>query len=143
MVYVAAPSAGSRWAWWQWAWLLLLAMSALPTSYYAYQEMQQTERMLRMQLIEHYSLWETDPLYRGTRQSWTRFAARLLNTDQLIERVRTQQGEVADEIERDFRRDGVFALGKVIAMYLAAWATALALVYGASALIAIRRHSQA
>src|SRR5258706_272535 len=142
MVYVAAPSAARRWAWWQWAWLLLLAISALPTSYYAYQEMQQTERMLRMQLIEHYSLWKTDSLYRGTPQSWTRFAARLLDTDQLIERVRAQQGEVADEIERDFRRDEAFALGKVIGTYLAAWATALGLVYGPGALIAIRRHSQ-
>ena len=143
MLYVAVPSAAGRWAWWQWAWLLLLVVSALPTSYYAYQEMQQTERTLRMQLIQHYSLWETDPLYRGTPQSWTRFAARLLDTDQLIERVRAQQGEVADEIEQDFRRDGAFALGKVIVTYLAAWATALALVYGAGALIAIRRHSQA
>jgi hypothetical protein len=139
MVSAPALPAAGRYAWWQWTWLLLVAVSALPTAYYAYQELQQTERTLRMQLIERYSLWETDPLYRGTPQSWTRFAARLLNTDQLIERVRVKQRALADQIEEDFQRDTALARGKVIAVYLAAWGMPLALVYGAGWLIERRR----
>lgn len=142
MVSAAALPAAGRYAWWQWAWLLLVAVSALPTAYYAYQELQQTERILRMQLIERYSLWETDPLYRGTPQSWTRFAARLLNTDQLIERVRVKHGALADQIEQDFQRDTALARGRVIAIYLLAWGMPLALVYGAGWLIERRRRSQ-
>ena len=142
MVSAAALPAAGRYAWWQWAWLLLAAVSALPTAYYAYQELQQTERILRMQLIERYSLWETDPLYRGTPQSWTRFAARLLNTDQLIEHVRVKHGALADQIEQDFRLDTALARGKVIAIYLSAWGVPLALMYSAGWLIDRRRRSQ-
>ena len=139
MVSAAALPAAGRYAWWQWAWLLLVAVSALPTAYYAYQELQQTERISRVQLIDRYRLWETDPLYRGTPQSWTRFAARLLNTDQLIEHVRVKQGALADQIEEDFRRDIALARGDVIAIYLSAWGMPLALVYGAGWLIERRR----
>jgi hypothetical protein len=142
MVSAAALPAAGRYAWWQWAWLLLAVVTALPVAYYAYQKLQQTEQVLRMQLIERYSLWETDPLYRGTPQSWTRFAARLLNTEQLMERVRVKHDALADQIEQDFRRDAALARGKVIAIYLSAWGVPLALVYGAGWLIERRRRSQ-
>ena len=120
-----------RLAWWQWAWLLLATASLPPASYHAYQELQSVERDLRVQLIQRYSLWETDPNYRGTPQSWTRFAAMLLNTSQLMRRVREKQGELTDRIEEDFRRDAALAHGKVVVAYALGWATPLALLYGA------------
>jgi len=120
-----------RLAWWQWAWLLLAAVSLPPVSYHAYQTLEAVGRDLRVQLIQRYSLWETDPDYRGTPQAWTRFAAILLNTDQLMQRVREKQGEVADQIEENFRRDAAFAQGKVIGLYLLSWGVPLALLYGA------------
>ena len=77
-----------RFAWWQWAWLLVAAVSLAPVSYYAYQALQNVQRDLRVQLIQRYSLWESDQNYRGNPQSWTRLAAMLLNTSQLLRRVR-------------------------------------------------------
>ena len=120
-----------RLAWWQWAWLLLAIISSAPVSYHAYQSIQNLERDMRVQLIQSYSLWETAPNYRGTPQSWTRFAAILLNTDQLMRRIREQQGGLTDQIEEDFRRDSALAHGKVIAVYLLGWGIPLALLYGA------------
>ena len=116
---------------WQWAWLLLAAVSLPPTAYYGYQESQQVGRTLRVQLIERYSLWEADPGYRGTPQAWARFASLLLDTDQLMERVRTKHGALAEQIELDFRRDAALAHGRVIAVYLLGWGAPLGLLYGA------------
>ncbi len=120
-----------RLAWWQWAWLLVAVTSLAPVSYYAYQTSQNVQRDMRVQLIQRYSLWESDPNYRGTPQSWTRFAAMLLNTSQLMRRVREKHGELADKIEEDFGRDSALAQGKVIAVYLLSWGAPLALLYGA------------
>ena len=120
-----------RLAWWQCAWLLLAVISLPPVVYYAYQELQGVQRDLRVQLIRQYSLWENDPTYRGTPQSWTRFAAMLLNTDQLMRRVREKHGEVADKIEEDFQRNAFFAYGTVIVFYLLSWGAPLGLLYGA------------
>ena len=119
-----------RLAWWQWAWLLVAAISLAPVSYYAYQTSQNVQRDMRIQLIQRYSLWESDPNYRGTPQAWTRFAAMLLNTSQLMQRVRDKQGDLVDKIEEDFRRDSALAQGKVIASYLLSWGIPVALVYG-------------
>lgn len=116
-------------AWWQWTWLVLAIASLLPTAYYAYVESQQVGRALRVQLIESYSLWETDPAYRGTPQAWTRFASFLLDTDQLFDRVRMKHGALAEQIELDFRRDAALAHGKVMVSCLLAWGLPLALLY--------------
>jgi hypothetical protein len=115
---------------WQWAWLLLAVTAFLPAAYFAYQDVEEAGRVMRVQLIQSYSLWESDPAYRGTPQQWTRFAAWLLNTDQLMERVRAKHGALADQIELDFRRDTVLAQGAVVAGYLLAWALPLAVLYG-------------
>lgn len=117
---------------------MLAIASALPAAYYANQELQQVERALHTQMIERYSLWETEPLYRGTPREWTRFAAWLLDADQLMERVRMKHGALADPIEQDFRRDRVFAMGKVVAIYLSGWGIPLALLYGAGAFFSRR-----
>lgn len=123
---------------WQWAWLFAAVISLLPVAYYAYQALQENDRAARMQLIERYSLWESDPQYRGSPQNWTRFAARLLNTAQLFERVRDKQGPLTDQIEQDYEFDAALSRARILAAYLAAWAVPLALVYGAGWL-AVRR----
>lgn len=118
-----------RLAWWQWAWLLLAAASLPPATYWAYQALQETDRSMHVQLIQRYSLWETDPRYAGTPESWTRFAAMLLSTRQLMRRVREKHGALADQIEQDFQLDAVIAQSKVVAAHLAAWGAPLALFY--------------
>lgn len=128
-----------RLARWQWAWLLLAAASLPPVAYLAYQALQETERFMHVQLIQHYSLWETDPRYAGTPQSWTRFAAMLLSTGQLMRRVREKHGALADQIEQDFQLDAVIARSKIIAVHLAAWGAPLALLYAAGWFIQRRK----
>ena len=130
-------------AWWQLAWLLVAAVSLAPVSYYAYQELQKVQRELRVQLIQRYSLWESDPNYRGTPQAWTRFAAMLLTNGQLMRRVREKHGALTEKIEEDFQRDSALAQGKVIVVYLSGWAIPLALLYGAGWLYQRRKLSAA
>lgn len=115
---------------WQWGLLLLAVLTLLPAAYFAYQDTLEAGRVQRVQLIERYRLWETAPEYRGTPQSWTRFAAWLLDTDQLLERVRVQQGALAEQIETDFRRDLVLVYGRIAGGYLLLWMAPLALLYG-------------
>jgi hypothetical protein len=131
MSFLTVVSSMRRLAWWQCAWLLLATSSLAPVSYHAWQALEDVQRDLRVQLIRQYSLWETDPNYRGTPQAWTRFAAMLLNTDPLMRRVHEKQGEVADKIEEDFQRNAFFGYGKVIVLYCLGWGAPLALLYGA------------
>lgn len=112
-----------------------------PAGYFAYQDALEARRVTRVQLIERCSLWETAPEYAGSPQSWTRFAAWLLDSDQLMERVRMKYGALAEEIELDFRRDLVLVYGRVIAGYLLLWLAPLALLYGAGHLYRRRRRS--
>ncbi len=116
---------------WQWLWLALAVVTLVPAAYFAYADTLEVARVARVQLIEHYRLWETAPDYAGTPQAWTRFAAWLLDTDQLMERVRMQQGTLAEQIEIDFRRDLLLACGRTAGAYLLLWLTPLALLYGA------------
>ena len=117
-----------------WAWLIVAALTLLPAAYFAYLDSGEAARVMRVRLIEHYRLWETAPEYAGTPQAWTRFAAWLLDTDQLMERVRMREGALAEQIEIDYRRDMLLVCGKIIGAYLLAWLTALALLFGAARL---------
>ena len=124
---------------WQWGLLALAAVSLVPYGYFAYVDALEASRVARVQLIEHYSLWETAPDYAGSPQAWTRFAAWLLDTDQLMERVRAKHGALAEQIEIDFRRDLLLVCGGIIVAYLLLWLTPLALLYGAGRLYRRRR----
>ena len=109
-------------------------MSLVPLAWLAYVDTLEAVRVARVQLIEHYRLWETAPDYAGSPQAWTRFAAWLLDTDQLMERVREMHGALAEQIELDFRRDLVLVCGRTIVVYLLWWLAPLALFYGAARL---------
>lgn len=123
---------------WQWAWLLVAAISLPYVAYQGYQSVQESARVARVQLIERYSLWETDPRYAGTPQAWTRFAARLLNERQLLQKVREKHGALADQIEQDYEFDTSLTQAGIIARYFAAWGAPLALLYGVGWLLARR-----
>ena len=131
-----------RLAAWQWAWLLAAALSLPPVAYYSYKAVQENARLARVQLIERYSLWESDPRYAGTPRNWTRFAAMLLDTRQLMQRVRAKHGALADQIEQDLEFDNALAQSRTIAAYLAAWGGPLALLYGAGWLFERRKRQQ-
>ncbi len=124
----------SRLAAWQWGLLALAAMSFVPLAWLAYVDTLEAARVARVQLIEHYRLWETAPDYAGSPQAWTRFAAWLLDTDQLMERVREMHGALAEQIELDYRRDLVLVCGRTIGAYLMMWMAPLALLYGVARL---------
>ncbi len=105
-------------------------VSLVPLAWLAYVDTLKAARVARVQLIEHYRLWESAPDYAGSPQAWTRFAAWLLDTDQLMERVRAMHGALAEQIELDFRRDLVLICGRTIVAYLLLWLAPLALLYG-------------
>ena len=75
----------ARWRAW---WLLLAVLSAMPTAYFANQALLQTKVELQMRLIVQNSLWESDASYAGSPRDWTRFAAWLLDTEQLLAMLR-------------------------------------------------------
>jgi hypothetical protein len=124
---------------WQWVWLALAAATLVPAAWCAYADTLEAARVARVQLIEHYRLWETAPDYAGTPQAWTRFAAWLLDTDQLMERVRVKHAALAKQIELDFRRDLLLVCGRTIGAYLLLWLTPLAVLYGADRYYRLRR----
>ncbi len=124
---------------WQWLWIVLAVASLPPVAYRAYQALQDAARAARVQLIQRYSLWETDPQYQGTPGAWTRFASILLNDAQLMQRVRDKHGELADQIEQDFDRDTAFSNSRIVALHLVAWALPLAALYGLGWYAAQRR----
>jgi hypothetical protein len=119
-----------RRSWWRIAWVILAVAYAAPIVYIAYGRVVEVTRQARVGLIVQHRLWELDPGYQGTPQAWTRFAERLLTDSQLMRRVRARYGELAREIELDYRRDLTMAQGEVVVVAAAAWALPLAALYG-------------
>lgn len=129
---------------WHAAWIVIALAYAVPVAYFAYGRLIDITHRAREQLIVEYRLWELHPEYRGTPQTWTRFAARLLTDNQLLRRVRLVQRDLAAEIELDYRRDLTLAQGEVALTALAAWLAPVAGVYGIGYLIArLRRPAPA
>ena len=114
---------------WRAAWMAIGLLAALPLVPAANQELLQMRVDLDTRLIVEQRLWESDPAYRGTAENWTRFAAWLLDSDQLIERTRELRPAAADAIEADYRRDMVFALCGIIGVYLAMWGLPFSVFY--------------
>jgi hypothetical protein len=124
---------------WQIAWLIVAAAYAVPVVYTANDRLNDVALRARERLILQYQLWELHPEYRGTPKNWTRFAARLLTDNQLLRRVRTKYGELATEIELDYRRDLSIAQGEVVMVAAAAWAVPVAALYGLGLFVLRRR----
>ena len=129
----------SRLTWWKIAWLVLAAAYAVPVAYFAYERAIEVTRQARERLIIQHRLWELDPGYQGTPKAWTRFAARLLTDNQLMRRVRARYGELARDIELDYRRDLTLAQGEVWVAAAAIWALPVGGLYGLGLLVSRRR----
>jgi len=139
MTRASGSRPAGRTAWWRRLWLFAAAVSLPVAAYFAYQESREVAQSLRVELIQRYSLWETDPAYRGSPRDWTRFAAWLLNNEQLLERARAKYGALADQIELDFRRDAALAFGRVALIYALAWGAPVGMLYGLGLLLERRR----
>lgn len=135
----ARPFATNLFARWRLLLVLLAVLTALPTAYYANKTLLQTRLELHTRLIVQHGLWESDASYAGSPRDWTRFAAWLLDTGQLLERMRALHPAEAEAIEEEFRRDTLLAYGGVAARYLAMWGIPLALAYAAGWFIERRR----
>ena len=129
------PSA-VRWRLW---WCALAALAAIPAVYCANRELLQTRLELDTRLIVEQRLWESDPGYAGTAQNWTRFAAWLLSSEQLLERMRVLQPAHAESIEEEYRRDATLAFGAVLLRYLAIWGVPIGVAYGVAVMLERRR----
>jgi hypothetical protein len=90
-------------------------------------------------LIVAHRLWELHPEYRGSPETWTNFASRLLTDRQLMLRVRAKYHDGAKPIELDYRRDLSIAQGEVIVAAAAIWGLPVGLAYGLGWLLAARR----
>jgi len=115
---------------WRVAWFVVAFAYALPIGWVAYNRIIDVTRKAREELIVHYRLWELQPEYHGTPQTWTRFASRLLTDRQLLRRVRAKYGPLAEQIELDYRRDLTIAQGLVVLTAVGLWAIPLAVLYG-------------
>ena len=126
-----------------WAWklalLLIAATYAWPVYWAAESRVQEVTRKQRTQLIVRHQLWELDPGYAGTPETWTRFAAILLSDGQILRRVHRKYGSLGREIELDYRRDLFIAQAQVILTAGAIWALPIAALYGIGAFVGRRR----
>ena len=139
MTPASGPQSAPRGLWWRRAWLIAAAATLPLAGYFAYHDTIAVAQSLRVELIQRYSLWETDPDYRSSPRDWTRFAAWLLSNEQLLERVRAKYGPLSDQIELDFRRDAALAHGRVALIYALAWGAPLGALYGLGLLFERRR----
>ncbi len=126
----------ARWRVW---WFALCLLTAMPAVYFTNQALLQTQLELDTRLIIEQKLWETDPAYAGSTRNWTRFAAWLLDREQLLERARALRPAQAESIEEEYNRDALLAYGGVILRCLAAWGLPFALAYAAGVLLERRR----
>jgi hypothetical protein len=124
---------------WTAAWLAAAVVYAVPVCYFAYERVVEVTRQARERLIVQHRLWEVDANYQGSARTWTRVASHLLTDSQLLQRVRTRYGDLANEIELDYRRDLTIAQVEVIAVATAAWAAPVAAAYGLALLVGRRR----
>ena len=106
-------------------WAALIAY-AVPMAWYCYGQLQDVAHAHRTRLIVTHQLWTLHPEYRGTPQTWTRFASQLLTDRQLLRRVQLKYGELGEQIALDYRRDLTIAQAVVLVGVLGTWLAPLA-----------------
>ena len=109
--------------------IILAVITAIPVAVTSYERIVRVHEHARTQLIVLHRLWELHPEYKGRPDAWTRVASRLLTDNQLLRRVNMKYGPLAEEIERDYRRDLAIADAEVVFKALAVWGLPLVLVY--------------
>ena len=83
-----------------------------------------------MRFIITHRLWELHPEFKGSPETWTSFAARLLTDRQLMVRVNSKYGALAEQIQIEYHRDLTIAQSVVVFRALAVWALPLLTLYG-------------
>lgn len=126
-------------AWRKVAWLVLALAYAVPLVWHAYDRLLEVDHQARVRLIEEHRLWELQPEYRGKPEMWTRIASRLLNDTQLMSRIATRYGALAEQIELDYRRDLAVARAEVVLEAVALWALPVVLLHAVVRLAARRK----
>lgn len=124
---------------WKLAWVVIAVAYAWPVYWAADNRLKTVIRDQRTQFIVRHQLWELDPEYAGTPQTWTRFAAMLLTDGQLLRRVHRKYGALGREIELDYRRDLFIAQAEVVLTAGALWGVPLAALYGIGVFVGTRR----
>ena len=109
--------------------VVVAALLAVPAGLKAYDQLTDLTYQARYRLIIQHRLWELHPEYKGSPQVWSRTAARLLTDRQLLMRVRNKYGELAQQIELDYRRDLTLAQVEITAFWVAAWGLPVALMF--------------
>lgn len=137
----AEPSA--RYRLWKLVFLVIAAAYAWPVISTAYDRTLEVSRQHRERLIVQHRLWELHPEYAGKPQTWTRFASRLLTDRQLMTRVRAKYGDLAEQIDLDYRRDLFIAEAEVVLVAGMIWALPLAALYGIAIAVARARRKTA
>jgi len=117
---------------------VVLLIYAMPIGWFSYGRLQEIARDHRTRLIVTHQLWTLHPEYRGTPQTWTRFASQLLTDRQLLRRVQLKYGELGELIALDYRRDLTIAQTEVLIGALAVWIAPLAAGY---VLLRVRRRN--
>ncbi|MBM3358900.1 MAG: hypothetical protein FJY54_14385 [Betaproteobacteria bacterium] len=115
---------------WKLAWIAVAAAYAWPVVSIAYDRAVGVTRQARERLIVQHRLWELHPEYYGTAETWTRAASRVLSDRQLMSRVHSKYGNLATQIELDYRRDLFIARAEVFAVALLAWGLPVGALYG-------------
>ena len=124
---------------WFYAWIAMAILYAVPIAMRAYDRVIDVTRKAREHLIVEHRLWELHPEYRGTPETWTRFASRLLTDRQLMVRMRAKYGERAEQMELEYRSDLTIAQAEVVVGAAALWGVPVAVLYGIGMLAARRR----
>jgi hypothetical protein len=110
--------------------VILAVVTVVPVGVVTYQRVQQVRQDARANFIRLHRLWELHPEFKGTPETWTRFASRLLTDRQIMFRVNAKYGALAEQIELDYRRDLTIAQSEVVFGALGIWALPLLAVYG-------------
>lgn len=127
--------------WWFAAWVLLAIGSAIPVGITLYDRLTDVTRGARERLIVQHRLWELHPEYQGSPQMWTRVASRVLTDRQLMRRVREKYGDLAVQVELEYRRDLTIVQTETAVVVIAVWAAPLAVLLALGYVLARRRKS--
>jgi hypothetical protein len=138
--HTPAPQTGPL-ARWKPVLIVLFTVYAGVLAWHAYERINEVSLAARVRLIREHQLWELQPDFHGNPENWTQLAARLLNNSQLMARIKTKYGPVAEQIELDYRRDVAIAHAEVFVTAMFAFALPLCVPRGLVLLRQRRRPS--
>lgn len=125
------------------AFLFVAIATAVPVGGSTLDRLTKGQQEAKERFIRLHRLWELHPEYKGTPETWTRFASRLLSDRQIMFRVQAKYGSGAEEIELDYRRDLAIAQAEILLKAIAVWMLPLVLLYLGGWILYRRRRTPA